>query len=147
MNNLDRQIIATLQQDGTATNISIARDTGVSEETIRRRTNRLIRDGVISIVAIPNSGKMGIDCQALIGLQVETQRLDAVAEALAELEEVSWVAVTTGSIDVMAWVNLRSSDELERLLSRQVSRIEGVTRTETFVCMENVKEQFGVSVG
>ena len=116
------------------------------EETVRRRTNRLIGDGTIRIVGIPNSAKMGVDSQALIGLQVDANRLDAVAETLADMDEVTWVAITTGSIDVMAWVNLRSSDGLRELLSSQVSGIEGVRRTETFVCMENLKEQYGVTV-
>jgi DNA-binding Lrp family transcriptional regulator len=65
---------------------------------------------------------------------------------LAETDEVTWVAITTGSIDVMAWVNLRSSDELRKLMSSHVSGIEGVWRTETFVFMENLKEQYGVTV-
>ena len=88
---------------------------------------------------------MGVDSQAVIGLQVDADKLDAVADTLAEMDEVTWVAITTGSIDVMAWVELRSSNELRELLSSQVSGIEGVRRTETFVCMENLKEQYGVT--
>ena len=146
MDDLDRRIIATLQIDGTTTNIAIARDTGVSEETVRRRTKRLIGDGIIKIAGVPNSAKLGVDSQALIGLQVDADKLDAVAETLAEMNEITWVAITTGSIDVMAWVNLRSANKLRELLSSQVSGIEGVRRTETFVCMENLKEQYGVTV-
>jgi Lrp/AsnC family transcriptional regulator for asnA, asnC and gidA len=146
MDDLDRRIIATLQIDGATTNVAIARDTGVSEETVRRRTGRLIRDGTIKIAGVPNASKMGINSQALIGLQVDADKLDAVAETLAEMNEITWVAITTGSIDVMAWVNLRSSDELRYLLSRQIGSIEGVRTTETFVCMENLKQQYGVTV-
>ncbi len=146
MDDLDRRIIAALQHDGRATNKSTAIAAGVSEETVRRRTNRLIGDGTIKIAAIPNSAKMGVESQALIGLQVDANRLDAVAEMLAEFDEITWVAITTGSMDVMAWVNLRSSDELRYLISRQIARFEGVQRTETFVCMENLKERPGVTV-
>jgi Lrp/AsnC family transcriptional regulator for asnA, asnC and gidA len=146
MDDLDRRIIATLQIDGRTTNKATAIATGVSEETIRRRTNRLVRDGTITIVGIPSPSKLGIDSQTLIGLQVDSDRLDAVAESLAEMDQVSWVAITTGSIDIMAWVNLRSSNELRELLSGHISGIEGVRRTETFVCMENLKEQYGVTV-
>jgi Lrp/AsnC family transcriptional regulator for asnA, asnC and gidA len=127
MDDLDRRIIATLQVDGRTTNGATAIANGVSEETVRRRTNRLIGDGTIRIVGIPNGTKLGVDSQALIGLQVNTDRLDAVAvaEALAEIDEVTWVAITTGSIDVMVWVNIRSSDELRELLSSHISGIEG----------------------
>ena len=145
MDDLDRQIIAALQIDGSITYKATAVATGGSEETVSRRTNRLIRDEVIRIVGLPNSAKMGIESRALIGLQVDADNLDPVTETLAEMDEITWVTITTGSIDVM-WVELRPSDELRELLSREVSGIEGVQRTETFVCMENSKEQYGVTI-
>ena len=94
----------------------------------------------------PRSKNVDDAISTLIGLQVDSNKLDSVAEALAELAEVEWVAITTGSIDVMAWVNLRSSDELRGFLSGNVGGVEGVRKVETFVCMENVKEQYGVTV-
>ena len=144
MDQLDITIISLLQQDGTATNAEIARHTGVSEETVRRRRARLIRDGYMKIVGVPNAQKMGFEVQAIIALQVDADKLDAVAEAMADINEITWVVISTGSVDVFAWAILRSIDDLSRMLSGRVSQIEGVRRTETFLSIATIKDSHGV---
>ena len=59
MDNLDKRIITLLQEDGTATNAGIARQVGVSEETVRRRLKRLVADEYIRVVALPDPKKLG----------------------------------------------------------------------------------------
>ena len=146
MDQLDITIISLLQQEGTATNADIAKHTGVSEETVRRRRGRLIRNGFMKIVGVPNAQKMGFEVQAMITLQVDADKLDAVAEALAEINEITWVIISTGSVDVFAWTVLRGIGDLNDLLSRQISLIEGVRRTETFVSISVIKDDHGVQM-
>ena len=70
MDKLDIKIISLLQQDGTTTNAGIAKQVGVSEETVRRRFKRLTQEKYISVVAVPDPTKIGFDSEALIGFQV-----------------------------------------------------------------------------
>ena len=133
MDERDRQIIALLQEDGRATNATIARTLGVSEGTVRRRLNRLFNDEYIRVVALPDSSKLGLDSEALIGVQVEPDKADTVANDLAALEEIKWVVSTTGSYDVFAWVALPNAEALGVFLRSKVGAIRGVRRTETFV--------------
>ncbi|MDP6455555.1 MAG: Lrp/AsnC family transcriptional regulator [SAR202 cluster bacterium] len=144
MDQLDITIISMLQQDGTATNAEIAKHTGVSEETVRRRRGRLVRDGYMRIVGVPNPSKLGFEVQAMIALQVDADKLDSVAEEMASMDEVTWVVISTGSVDVFAWTVLRTIGDLSDLLSRKISLIEGVRRTETFVSISVLKESLGV---
>ena len=103
MDKLDSKIIELLQTDGRASNASIARHVGVSEGTVRRRLKRLVDEEYIQVVALPDAAKLGYESQALVGIQVEPDKVDKVADCLYELSEISWVAVTTGSYDVFAW--------------------------------------------
>ena len=144
MDQLDITIISILQEDGTTTNAVIARHTGVSEETVRRRRRRLIHDGYMKIIGIPNPQKMGFEVQAMIGLQVDANMLDAVAEELARRDEITWVVISTGSVNVFAWAVLRSINDLSNLLSKGISQIGGVQRTETFVSIAIIKDNHGV---
>ena len=100
MDELDRKIIGLLQLDGRASNAKIAREVGVSEGTVRRRLRRLIQDDVVKVIAVPNLEKLGYATTALIGLQTGPGKSDAVAEAIANLEEAHYVAITTGAYDV-----------------------------------------------
>ncbi|MCZ6618963.1 MAG: Lrp/AsnC family transcriptional regulator, partial [Gammaproteobacteria bacterium] len=121
-----------LQKDGRASNASIAREVGVSEGTVRRRLKRLVDEHYISVVAMLDPGKIGFGSEALIGVQVDPDRIDGVSDDLASLEEIGWVAITTGSYDLFAWVTLESPEALGLFLRSKVGRIPGVRRTETF---------------
>ena len=144
MDELDSRIIKILQVQGRASNARIAREVGVSEGTVRRRLRRLIQDGVIQVIAVPNLEKMGYGMAALIGLQADPGAVDDVAEALAKLESVHYVAITTGAHDVFAWVAVSSSEELGAFLRGQVGIIPGVRRTETYVNLAIKKRTYGL---
>lgn len=142
MDELDRKIIDTLQSDGRASNAGIARDVGVSEGTVRRRLKRLVQEEFIQIVAVPDATKMGYDSQALLGVRVDPDKVDQVADDLEGLDEIRWAVVTTGSYDVFAWANLPSAEDLGIFLRTKVGVIPGVRRTEAFLDLSNRKRGY-----
>ena len=144
LSDTDKAIINVLQRDGKATNASIARETGVSEETIRRRSNRLIEEEVIKVTGIPDASKLGYECEVLIGIQAAPDKLDDVASALSTLDEVSVVSITTGSFDVFAEVRLPSHADLLGFITGKVSSISGVVRTETFINLATRKRNYSL---
>ena len=146
MDELDSKIIDILQHDGRASNAGIARKVGVSEGTVRRRLKRLVQEEYISVVALPDPLKLGYHAQALVGVQVDPDKVDQVADRLAELDEVTWVKMTTGSYDVFAWAALSSSETLGIFLRTKVGTIPGVRRTETFVNLDNKRRGIGAVV-
>ena len=146
MDELDRKIIQILQSNGRASNARIARDVGVSEGTVRRRLKTLVQKGSIKIIALPDPEALGFDTEALMGIQVDPDKIDEVAILLVELKESSWVSVTTGSFDIFCWVTLPSSEELGNFLKAVVGTIPGVRRTETFVSLSVRKRNYGISL-
>ena len=145
MDELDTKIIKILQDDGRASNAGIARKVGVSEGTVRRRLKRLVQEEYIQVVALPDPAKMGYDSQALVGVQVQPDKIEQVANDLTTLEEISWVAVTTGSFDIFAWAALPSAEALGIFLRTKVGTIPGVRRTETFVNLDK-RRGYGMAV-
>ena len=141
LDNLNGQIIDILKADGRASNASIARSLGVSEGTIRRRLNMLIEGGIVNVNVSLNPGKLGFYTEAIIGVQVDPDKIDTVSEGLAELEEIGWVSVTTGSFDIFAWVTLESAEKLGVFLRTRVGTISGVRKTETFMCLSMRKDR------
>ena len=146
MDELDRRIIALLEHNGRASNARIARDVGVSEGTVRRRLKRLVSDRIINVVAIPDPRKLGYESEALIGIQVDPDKIDQVANKVAELDDTRWVAVTTGTYDVFAWATLPNAEALGTFLREKVGVIQGVRRTETFVNLAVKKREYGIPV-
>jgi Lrp/AsnC family transcriptional regulator for asnA, asnC and gidA len=143
MDEMDQQLIDLLQIDGRASNAKVARELGVSEGTVRRRLQRLIKDDVVQIMAVPNLEKMGYAISALIGLKVLPGRSDEVGEAIARLEETHYVAITTGAYDVMVWAGVASTDALAEFLQEKIGGIDGVQRAATFVNLAIKKHAYG----
>ena len=146
MDDLDVNIINLLQLDGRASNAKIAREAGVSEGTIRRRLKKLIEDGYLSVIAIPNLDRLGFATTAMIGIQTEPGMSEKVASTIAELEQAHYVAVTTGSFDVFVWVGTDNAENLGSFLREQVGVINGVQRTETFVNLSIKKRTSGLVI-
>ena len=132
--------------DGRASNAKIAREAGVSEGTIRRRLKKLIEDGYLSVIAIPNLDRLGFATTAMIGIQTEPGMSEKVATTIAELEQAHYVAVTTGSFDVFVWVGTDTAENLGSFLREQVGVINGVQRTETFVNLSIKKRTSGLVI-
>jgi Lrp/AsnC family transcriptional regulator, regulator for asnA, asnC and gidA len=133
MDELDRRIIDLLQLDGRASNAKIAREAGVTEGTVRRRLGRLLGDDFIEIMAVPNLQKLGYTTTALIGLQTMPAKQEVVADTIARLEEVHYVAITTGAYDIFLWVGIESAEKLGQFLRQKLGVIEGIRHSETFV--------------
>ncbi len=146
MHDLDIKIISMLQDDGRVSNVEIARNAGLSEGTVRRRLKRLIQDKFIRVSVLRDPGKMGYTSEALVGVQADPDKIDKVAEDLAQLDEVDWVTITTGAYDIFAWAALQSGEALGIFLRTKVGTIPGVRRTETFVNLSVRKRGYGISV-
>ena len=143
MDDLDSNIISILQEDGRASNAGIARQVGVTEGTVRRRLKRLVGEEYIHVIAMLDPDKLGYKSEALIGVMVDPDKIDAAAEKISNLEEVSWAAVTTGAYDIFTWVALPTPEDLGIFLRTRVGSIAGVRRTETFVNLNVKKRGFG----
>ena len=98
------------------------------------------------MVAVPDPEKMGLNTVALVGIQADPDKIDAVAEKLAQLPEAHYVSLTTGPYDIFMWVALASSEELGRFLRQKVGVTAGIRRTETFVHLAIVKKGYGIAV-
>ena len=141
VDDLDNQIVEILKKDGRASNAHIARALGVSEGTVRRRLRMLIEGGVIHVNVSLDPVKMGLTTEAIIGLEVDPDKMDPVCASLADFDEIGYVTLTTGAVDVFAWGRFSSTESLGLFLRSKVGKIPGVRRTETFMCI-SVRKDF-----
>ena len=139
MDKINKNIIEILKSDGRIPNAEIARNLGVSEGTIRRRIKIMKSDDILNVYAVPNPKKTGYNAEALIGIQVDPNKLDEVGNAISNHEYTTWVSRTTGGYDIFTWVTIPDSKELTNFLTYYLGNLEGVNKTETFISLEVLK--------
>ncbi|SDK17541.1 Lrp/AsnC family transcriptional regulator, regulator for asnA, asnC and gidA [Lentzea albidocapillata subsp. violacea] len=142
LDDISKRIIEQLQEDGRRSYSAIAAAVELSEAAVRQRVQRLVEAGVVQIVAVTDPLQLGFLRQAMVGIKVGGD-LTEVADALAAMDEVSYVVIAAGSFDVLAEVICRDDDHLLDLLNSRIRRIEGVTGVETFVYLKLRKQTYG----
>jgi Lrp/AsnC family transcriptional regulator for asnA, asnC and gidA len=136
---LDRNIIRALQQDGRRSNVEIARALGVAESTVRKRIDRLLHNGTVRIVGIPSLAALDLSVQVQIYLQVEPAYADQIANQMAGLPHVHSVTYTTGEYALVVQAAFADNDALRHFLSAEVATLTGVLRTTTAHVLQQVK--------
>ena len=142
LDGLDKAIIKELQLDGRRPYAQIGRELKVPEATVRQRAERLITRGVVQVVGVTDPLAMGFQQPALIGLKVEPGRLEEIADAIAALEEVTYVVITAGRFDLFCEVVCEDNEHLLRVLTERFAGIPGIRSTETLVELRFVKESY-----
>ena len=142
IDNLDREIIAILQKDGRIPYLEIARQLGTPESTVRRRAERLVKEGVIRIAAVANPFKVGLPIVVLIGVDVELQSLKEVADHLAAIPEVRYVGYSTGAHDLIIEALFPSNETLYLFLTEKLAQVKGIHKTETSIQLHIAKRSY-----
>jgi Lrp/AsnC family transcriptional regulator for asnA, asnC and gidA len=140
LDEISKQIVEQLQQDGRQSYAAIGKAVGLSEAAIRQRVQRLQEAGVLQIVAVTDPLMLGFNRQAMIGVNCEGDLLET-ADSLAAIEEVEYVVVTAGSFDLLCEAVCEDDDHLLYVLS-QVRSVPTVTSTETFVYLKLRKQTY-----
>jgi Lrp/AsnC family transcriptional regulator for asnA, asnC and gidA len=145
LDDVSKDIIEQLQQDGRRSYASIGKVVGLSEAAVRQRVQRLIDTGVMQIVAVTDPLELGFARQAMIGIRVEGE-LEGIADRLAAMDEVEYVVITAGSFDILAEVLCESDEHLLEVLSTRIRAIDGVKTTESFVYLKLRKQTYSWGV-
>ena len=139
LDELDRFILRTMQEDGRIAFSTIAKQANVSESTIRNRYLKMADHGVVRTVASVDPYALGFQAPALIGVKVEAGTADTVAQKLVQISEVSYLVLTLGSFDLMVELFCRDLPHLTALLLQKIQPTPGILSTQTIMIARSYK--------
>ena len=140
-----RAIVEQLQQDGRRAYATIGKAIGLSEAAVRQRVQKLVDGGVMQIVAVTDPMQLGFARQAMIAIST-TGDTEAIAEKLAQIDEVDYVVVTAGSYDILVEAVVEDDAHLLQLSNQKIRAIDGVIKTESFLYLKLVKQTYNGGV-
>jgi Lrp/AsnC family transcriptional regulator, regulator for asnA, asnC and gidA len=141
LDDISKQIIEELQHDGRASYAALAKLVGLSEAAVRQRVQRLLDTGVMQIVAVTDPATVGFTRHAMIGVKTDGD-VREIADKLAELQELDYVVVCTGSFDLLVELVCEDDEHLFDLLNDRIRSVPGVVGTETFVYLRLIKQTY-----
>lgn len=125
LDDIDRGLIDALLEDGRMTFRSMGARVGLAGDAVRERYNRLVEAGIVRVVGVPDPRVLGYHAAAAIGLSVSGQ-VRAAARELAKIPEVSLVASTIGTFDVILEILARDEQHLAELIDEHVRTLDAV---------------------
>ncbi|QEX21157.1 transcriptional regulator [Hypericibacter adhaerens] len=140
---IDRKIIAAVQNDGRITTQDLAQKVGLSPSPCARRVRLLEEDGVIKgYTAVIDQKKVGLPISAFASIKLERQReedLDRFGKAVARWPEVVDCYLMTGRQDYLMRIVVRDLEAYERFLKDKLTRLDNVASIETSFALGQVK--------
>lgn len=116
----DRGLIAQLQSDARLSYAELGERIGVTSTTARRRTDRLLASGALTLRAAVEPARLGLAVEADVWLNVRPDALDAVSRRLATRSEVTYCGVVAGTYAVEALLALPDLAQLYTFLTEVI---------------------------
>lgn len=144
MKGIEKDIIALLQEDSRISCDRLAAMLGVSREEAAATVKQLEDSGaIVKYTAIVN-GDLTDDevVEALIEVKVTPQRgagFDAIAQEIAEHDEVKNLYLMSGGYDLAVIVECKSLKSVSRFVSERISTYESVLSTATHFILKKYK--------
>ncbi len=143
LDDLDRKILALLQDDASLPIQQIADRVGLSVNPCWRRIRRMETDGVIrGRVAIVDPEKVGL--ALTIFVRVKTREHTAawaekLAEVIASMDEISECHRIGGDVDYLLKVTVPDIAGYDRVYKELIARVPNLTDVSALFSMERLK--------
>lgn len=129
MDEVDRKILFILEKNSRTPYLKIAKKIGMSEGTVRRRVNRLIRNGSIRRFTIITAPMQKLRAFVLVDT-VPKVPVPEVSEKIQQVVRVKEVYEVSGEYNILAFVEGENIKEINNTVD-EIRTIEGVARTIT----------------
>tara|TARA_R110002012_G_scaffold78434_1_gene199812 strand:- start:4884 stop:5354 length:471 start_codon:yes stop_codon:yes gene_type:complete len=135
---IDKKILRYLMEDARKPILEIARNIGISGAAIHQRLRKLESSGLLAgSKFIINPKVLGYSTMAYIGIYLDKAMTNPRAvKQLEEIPEVLECHYTTGNWSILIKVLCRDNEHLMQVLNKKIQQIDGVSRTETFISLD-----------
>ncbi|TPN87526.1 Lrp/AsnC ligand binding domain-containing protein [Aquimarina algicola] len=135
---IDKEILRNLMEDARKPILEIARKIGISGAAIHQRLRKLEASGLIAgSKFIIDPKVLGYKTMAFVGVYLDkaVSNPKAVSQ-LKKIPEVIECHYTTGNWSVFIKVLCTDNEHLMNVLNKNIQAIDGVSRTETFISLD-----------
>ena len=140
---VDLRILAELQEDGSLTNVELARRVHLSPSPCLARVKALEAGGVIErYVALASAKQLGLGLNVFINISLKTQSKQALAEfehRIGEHDQVMECYLMTGDSDYLIRVAVPDIAALERFILEQLTPIPGIEKIRSSFALKQVR--------
>lgn len=137
IDDLDLTILSELSEDAAISVPKLSKKIKVNSSVVYSRIKRLIKHKLIErFTIVVNDAELGFGVKALTGINMDSKKRDNVINELFKIDGVREIAEVTGRFDILVTMYARSLDDMHKIVSEKIGRIDGVLSSESFIEMK-----------
>ncbi|WP_253805565.1 Lrp/AsnC family transcriptional regulator [Nitrosopumilus sp. Nsub] len=130
--------MSELSNDASISVPRLSKKIDVNSSVVYSRIKRLVKRKLIERFTIEvNDSELGYEVKALTGINIDTKQRDNVIEQLFKIDGVREVAEVTGRFDILVTMYSRSLDQMHKMVSEKIGKVEGIQSSESFIEMKS----------
>lgn len=137
LDGIDKTILTALMEDAKRPILEIAKGIGITGAAVHQRLRKLENSGLIEgSKMLLNAKLLGYKTMAFVGVYLDkaVSNPQAVTK-LKQIPEVIESHYTTGNWSIFLKILCKDNEHLMNVLNKDIQAIEGVSRTETFISL------------
>ena len=137
LDGIDKTILNFLMKDAKRPILEIAKNIGITGAAVHQRLRKLEKSGLIEgSRMILDARLLGYKTMAFVGVYLDKAVSNPQAvKQLSEIPEVIECHYTTGNWSIFLKILCRDNEHLMHVLNKNIQAIDGVSRTETFISL------------
>ncbi|MFF6803772.1 Lrp/AsnC ligand binding domain-containing protein [Streptomyces sp. NPDC012616] len=140
LDDIDRQILGRLLEDGRISVRSLAEQVHISRANAYTRIGRLVAEEVITgFTAQLDAQRAGLGTSAYVTMSIEQNAWRDISRELRRIPYVEHVALVTGDFDVLVLVRAPDNLALRKVVLESVQAVPGVRSTRTWLVFDEVR--------
>ena len=142
MDKTDQKILSELSKDSSISIPKLAEKINVNSSVVYSRIKRLMKKKLIERFTIEiNNKELGYGVKSLTGINMDSKQRDNIIQELLKIPGVREVAEVTGRFDILVTMYAENLNEMYRIVSDNIGKIDGIIGSESFIEMKTRTKQ------
>jgi len=139
---IDQKILSELSEDSSISIPKLSEKIDVNSSVVYSRIKRLVKKKLIERFTIEiNNKELGYGVKSLTGINMDSKQRDNVIQELMKIPGVREVAEVTGRFDILITMYAENLNDMYRIVSENIGKIQGIIGSESFIEMKTRTKQ------
>ena len=130
-------ILSELSNDASISVPKLAKKINTNTSVVYSRIKRLLKRKLIQRFTIDvNDKELGYGVKSVTGINMDSKKRDNIIDSLFRIDGVREISEVTGRFDIMVTMNARNLNEMHKVVSEKIGKIDGIIGSESFIEMK-----------
>ena len=130
-------ILSELSNDASISVPKLAKKINTNTSVVYSRIKRLLKQKLIQRFTIDvNDKELGYGVKSVTGINMDSKKRDNIIDSLFSIDGVREISEVTGRFDIMVTMNARNLNEMHKVVSEKIGKIDGIIGSESFIEMK-----------